>query len=394
MNKISTITILQQLQNHLPLQEFEKLVGQHKADKWSKKLKCRNQLSVMLYAQATGKDSLRDIETGLKMWDSTWYHLGLKTVARSTLAKANEKRPYQIYESLFYKVLEQCQNFRSGTASFSFKNDLYAIDSSTIDLCLNLFPWAHFRKEKGAIKLHTLFNVRSQIPELIQISEGRQHDLQTAQNIDLSVYPKGSIFVVDRAYLCYTFLRKIKDAGHHFVIRLKKTSQYYPLLGTQRKTMNKNIMKDEKISFSLPKAQKMYPYDLRLITFYDEKNDKIYEFLTDEFRLSALNIATIYKRRWDIELFFKWIKQNLKIKTFLGTSKNAVLTQIWIAMIYFLLVSWIKFQTKFRGSLLELTRMIKEVLMKRIPLINILNLNAKTIHQVVNNADPPQLSLF
>lgn len=394
MNNFSTITILHQLQNLLPLSAFEIFVGQHKADKYAKKLKCKNQLSIMLYAQATEKDSLREIETGLKMWDSMWYHLGLQTVARNTLAKANEKRPYQVYESLFYKLLEQCKNFSFGTASFSFKNDLYALDSSTIDLCLSLFPWANFRTTKGGIKLHTLFNIRDQIPEFIQLSEGKQHDIHTAINLDLSVYPKGSFFVVDRAYLCYAFLRKIKDAGHHFVIRLKKTSQYFPILGTQRKNLKQNIIKDEKIAFSLSDAQKIYPYDLRLITFYDEKNDKMYEFLTDEFRLSAQNIALIYKKRWDIELFFKWIKQHLKIKTFLGTSKNAVLTQIWIAMIYFLLISWIKFQTKFKGSLLELTRMIKEVLMKRIPLINILNLNVKTLHRAINNADPPQLTLF
>ena len=178
------------------------------------------------------------------------------------------------------------------------------------------------------------------------------------------------------------------------MIRLKEGANIIHLLGQDRKIIGKGVIKDKKIAFALPEAQKDYPDDLRLVTFYDEIHDKTYEFLTNALKLSALNIAQIYKRRWDIELFFKWIKQNLKIKTFLGTSKNAVLTQIWIAMVYFLLVSWIKFQTKFRGSLLELTRMIKEVLMKRIPLINILNLSSKTVHRAINNADPPQLALF
>lgn len=394
MSKYSTITVLHQLQNLLPLNDFERFVGQHKADRYSKKLKCRNQLSIMLYAQATEKDSLREIETGLKMWDSTWYHLGIKTVARNTLAKANEKRPYKIYESLFYKVLEQCQNLTFGTASFSFKNDLYAIDSTTIDLCLNLFPWARFRKEKGAIKLHTLFNIRSQIPELIQITDGKGTDIVTANDIDLTKYPKGSIFVIDKAYTDYSFFWKIKKAGHYFVIRMKDNANTVHLLGQDRKAIGDGVIKDEKLAFALPTSQEDYPEDLRLVTYYDTEHDVLYEFLTNNFKLSALNIALIYKRRWDIELFFKWIKQHLKIKTFLGTSKNAVLTQIWIAMIYFLLVSWIKFQTKFSGSLLELTRMIKEVLMNRVPLINILNLSLKSVSRAINIAAPPQLSLF
>lgn len=385
-----TTTILRQLEDLLPLKEFERFVGQHKADRYMKKLKCHNQLTIMLYAQATGKDSLREIETGLQVMDREWYHLGLESAARSTIAYANANRPWQIYESMFYAMLEKCQDLVSGTACFSFKNDLYALDASVIDLCLNLFPWAKFRKTKGAIKLHALFNIRSQIPELIKVTEAKEHEINMARDINLSKYPKGSIFVFDRAYNDYSFLYSIKKAGHHFVIRLKKNANIMHL--GQHRPPRGGVLKDEKVAFVLDEAEEAYPEDLRLVTFYDEEDDKIYQFLTDEFRLSALNIAEIYRQRWQIELFFKWIKQHLKIKTFLGTSKNAVLTQIWIAMIYYLLLAWIKFQTKFRGSLLKLTILVNETILHHVHLLDILSLTPRTIHRLNNRGDP-QLAL-
>lgn len=390
----NTTIVLNQLQHLLPLREFESFVGQHNADKYVKRLTCRNQLAILLYAQAMGKDSLREIQTSLTIRDSTWYHLGLETAARSTVAKANEKRPFQIYESLFYKLLEKCGNFSSGTAqSFSFQNDLRAIDSTTIDLCLNLFPWAHFRTEKGAIKLHTSFNIRSQIPDLIEITDGKIHDVTAAKEFNLSQYAKGTIFVIDRGYTDYALLRKIVKAGHHFVIRLRSNAQILRLK-EHRPPCGKGVLKDEKIGFVLSKALEDYPEDLRLVTFHDDEHNVTYEFLTDEFRLSAVNIAFIYKQRWQIELFFKWIKQHLKIKTFLGTSKNAVLTQIWVAMIYFLLLAWIKFQTKFKGSLLELTRMIAEVLLEQISIIDLLNFTPKTVSRALARAAPFQMGLL
>jgi hypothetical protein len=388
----STTTILQQLLHLLPRHEFQAFVGQHNADKYTKKLSCWNQLTIMLYAQATDKDSLRDIETGLRIQDSRWYHLGLNTVARSTLSVANGKRPWNIYESLFYKVLERCGNLSRGTTAFSFQNDLYALDASVIDLCLNLFPWAKFRKEKGAIKLHALFNIRSQIPELIRITNGKVADITAIRDIDLSKYAKGSIFVFDKGYIDYSFFWKIKKAGHHFVVRLKDNANIVRL-GEYKKALGKGVLKDEKIAFILDKAREDYPDDLHLVTFHDEEHNLTYKFITDEFRLSASNIALIYKRRWDVELFFKWIKQHLKIKTFLGTSKNAVLTQIWVAMIYYLLLAWIKHQTAFKGSLHTLTVMFKEVFMQPVQIISLLRLTPKTIFRVLPRGDP-QLSLF
>lgn len=388
-----TTTVLNQLHNLLPLQEFQSFVRQHEGDKYVKKMSCKNQLSILLYAQATGKDSLRDIETSLLVQDSSWYHLGITTVARSTLAKANENRPYQIYESLFYELLKKCMHFNCGTASFKFENALYAIDASVINLCLSLFPWSKFGKEKGAIKIHSLFNVRSQIPEVIQITKAKEADITVARKMNLSKYPKGTIFIFDLAYLAYAFLWKINKTKHHFVSRIKKNTQIYRIK-EHKPPLGKGVIKDEIVAFTEYKAEKDYPDDLRLVTYYDEETDVTYEFLTNEFDLDALDIAEIYKNRWQIELFFKWIKQHLKIKTFLGTSENAVMTQIWIAMIYYLLVSWLKFQTKFEKSLLTLTRILEVSILKPVSIINLLNLTPGTVTKVLARAGPSQIPLF
>lgn len=385
-------TVLNQLQHLLPLDEFQNFVNLKKADKYTKKLSCKDQLTILLYAQATGKDSLREIETALRIQDSTWYHLGLETVARSTLASANEKRPYEIYESLFYELLKTCKGFSFGTATFSFANDLYAIDATTINLCLALFPWAHFRTEKGAIKLHTLFNVRDQIPELILVTDGKSADITMAKKMNLRELALGSIITFDRGYNDYAFLYSIHQAKHTFVARLKDNANVLSLESFA--VSEKGVLKDERIGFVLEKALQDYPEDLRLVTYHDEIHHITYHFLTNNFEFSAKTIADIYKARWQIELFFKWIKQHLKIKTFLGTSKNAVLTQIWVAMIYYLLLAWIKFQTKFKGTLLDLTWIIKEMLLRNISIINLLNLSQKTASLVASRAGPSQPALF
>ncbi len=364
-------TILNQLEQLLPLEAFDHFVRQHEADKWTKHFATRNQLTVMLYAQARGKDSLRGIETGLKVQGSIGSSLGIGSVSRSNLSRINADRPYDIFESLFYELLKKCQNLSCETAStFTFKNDLYALDSTTINLYLKLFPWATFRKEKGSIKLHTLFNVRSQIPELIIESDGKVTDIEMARHAPLDQLTKGSIITIDRGYVDYSFLHDIHEHEHTFVIRLKSNAQIVPL--EDHSVTEKNVIKDQRIAFVLPEAMEAYPEDLRLIEYKDEETKKIYTFITNNFELSAKTIADIYKQRWQVGLFFKWIKQHLKIKTFFGTSKNAVMTQIWIAMIYYLILSWIKHQTKFKGSILELSRMIGEVLMQKVALINII----------------------
>lgn len=389
---MDTTTILNQLQHLLPLSDFSSFVGQHQADKYVKRFSCKDQLTVLLYAQATGKDSLREIETGLRMWDSRWYHLGLQSVSRSTLARVNENRPWQIYESLFYALLEKCRSLSPETASFNFENPLYAMDSTTVDLCLSLFPWATFHHEKGAIKLHTLFNVRSQIPEFLTITEWRQTDVAELQALDLDRMPKGSILVMDKGYNDYSELFRIHASERFFVVRLKEKAQIFTL--AQHPVDEMGVLKDERVAFTLPVATKDYPDDLRLVTYYDAESKKTYKFLTNNDKLSAKTIADIYRQRWQIELFFKWIKQHLKIKTFLGTSKNAVMTQVWVAMIYFLLLSWIKAQTKFQGSLLDLTRIVAEMLLQHVSLIDLLRLTPKSLPRALARAAPPQMALL
>lgn len=385
-------TVLHQLLALMPEQEFETFVGQHDADRYTKSFSCWNQLTTMLYAQATEKDSLRDIEAGLSILDSTWQELGLRSAARSTIAYANKKRPAQIYESLFHAMLRRCEGILADTKRFSFQNPLRAVDSSTVDLCLSLFPWAKFRTTKGAIKLHTSFDVRTQVPDIVVMTDGKVHDVTALKEMDLSQFPKGTIFILDRGYVDYALLRKIVEAGHHFVTRRKKNSRI-KRKGEHRNATAAGIMKDEKIALSSKKGQTTYPADLRLVTYIDADMFHVYEFLTDMFHLSAANIAAIYKARWDIELFFKWLKQNLKIKTFFGTSRNAVLTQIWIAMIYYLLLRWLSAIIGAPDKILTLTRRIKASCLHAMPLIAVLCCPARLLRRF-KIRDAPQMHLF
>ena len=387
----NSTTVLHQLLNLLPEQQFQTFVGQHEADKYVKRFTCFNQLTVLLYAQMTGKECLREIESDLRVLDSTWTELGLRSVARSTLARTNQQRPATIFESLFYVLWEQCQEL-SSNENFSFKNPLHAIDATSISVCLSLFDWAKFRTQKGAFRLHTDLDVRNQIPQLLDLTDGKTHEVTVLQDMDFSRYPKGTIFVMDRGYTDYALLWKIKKAGHHFVIRRKKNAQTF-VLKLHRKAKGTGVLKDECVAFALEKAQQDYPEDLRQVTFADEDGE-IYEYLTDEFRLSAVNIAEIYKRRWDIETFFRWIKQNLKIKTFLGTSKNAVMTQIWVAMIYYLLLKWLSHCINFKGSLTTIARKIARACMHPLQLVEVLCCTEKGLEKLQRARAGPQMSIF
>lgn len=384
-------TVLQQLLCILPEQQFQTFVGQHEADKYVKRFTCFNQLTTLLYAQISGRTNLRSIESDLRVLDSTWAELGLRSVARSTLAYANEHRPAAIFESLFYVLFKQCQSL-SQEQSFSFKNPLHAIDATSISVCLSLFDWAKFRTQKGAFRLHTDLDIRSQIPDILNLTDGKTHEVTVLQAMDFSRYAKGTIFVMDRGYNDYALLHRIKEAGHHFVVRRKKNAQTF-VLRLHRLAKGNGVLKDERVAFSLPIAQDRYPEDLRQVTFADDEGE-IYEYLTDEFRLSAANIAEIYKRRWDIETFFRWIKQNLKIKTFLGTSKNAVLTQIWVAMIYFLLLKWLSHCLNYRGTLTDMARKLARACLHPLQLFEVLCCSEKGLRRLRKAREGPQMSIF
>jgi len=268
-------------------------------------------------------------------------------------------------------LLPLCKDKIGSKRKFRFKNKLYALDATTIDLCLSLFPWATFRQKKGAIKLHHLFDVKSQIPEFMVMTTGKEHDVTTAKKMALPDL-LDSIVVFDRGYEDFKWWSKLDENGVWFVTKLQSNVRYR-VIGQQDQSQKKGVLKDEIIELTGVKADEKYEGKLRLVTYYDEEHEQIYQFVSNIIHLSAKTIADIYKARWDIEIFFKWLKQNLQIKTFLGTSKNAVLTQVWIAMIYYLLLTYIKYQTKYSGSLTTLTLVIGEMFYDHLPLIDLLS---------------------
>ncbi len=308
------------------------------------------------------------------------------------MSDANNHRPYQIFEDLFYKLLERCRDI-TPKHKFRFKNPLYTIDATTIALCLSIFPWAKYRKTKGAMKLHFLYEHAGCLPSFLVVTDSRSSDVRVVKenNFNCHLLPD-SIISIDRAYIDFKWLYQLNKQGVFFVTRLKKNMK--PIsAGQHMKSNNKSVLDDKKV---LPPSffqSGGYHDSLRLVTYYDKETNKTLEFLTNNFSLSATTIAAIYKSRWQIELFFKWIKQNLKIKSFLGTSKNAVLTQIWVAMCYFLLLAYIKYQTKFKYPLIELSRILREILLERISLLDILSLNSKTLFKL-KFSDDPQLDFF
>lgn len=386
-------TVMQQCLQLLPQDQFDQFVGQHNGDKWTKTFSCYNQLSVMLYAQACGKESLRELEIGLRLHSNKWYHLGLMSVARSTVADANNRRSYEIFESLFYALLQRCREHIPCQKKFSFDNQLYSLDGSIIDLCLSLFDWAKFRTKKGAIQMHTLFNNKEQIPCFLNITEAKKHELPVARDTWKKWnLVKESILVFDRAFIDYEWFNDLDEEDIFFVTRAKSNMQYVAI--EQQEVTEKNVLKDEIIELVLEEAEKAYPKKLRLITYWDKENQKEFKFITNNFELSPATIAAIYKARWDIEVFFKWIKQNLKIKTFLGTSKNAVLSQIWIAMIYFLILTYIKAQTKTDLSLSDLARVFADTFLYGIPIIHLLSLTPASLAPILKARASPQLHLF
>lgn len=357
-------TILNQVMQLIPRHQFETIVKNHSGDHYVKRFNCWNQLTTLLYAQASGKESLREIEQGLAVNDARLYHLGLPAIKRSTLADANQTRSYQIFESLFYKLLERCQNLTS-KHRFKFNNPLHILDATIVDLCLSSFSWAKFRATKGGIKLHYQFNHSGQIPSFLVITDAKTHETTVAKKfLNLSA---DSIYCFDRAYNDFVLYRRITEAKAFFVTRAKDNLDY-TVIGQHTETLKKNILSDELIQLNNPK----YTKPLRMIRYYAPESGELLVYLTNNFTLAPHTITQIYKARWEIEIFFRWIKQNLKIKTFLGTNRNAVMTQIWVAMCYYLLLAYIKYQTKFKRSLFYLHKMIQDTLLARLTIIDLL----------------------
>jgi hypothetical protein len=328
---------------------FSALVKKYDADRKVTKLTTWNQFMAMLFAQLTGRLSLRDTATGFNAGLKKLYHLGAQPVVYNTLAHANKTRPWQLYQDMAHELYKLCCDKRPPKKRFKFKSSLFIMDATVISLCLSLFPWAEYRTRKGAVKMHALLDWHGTLPAFAVITEGKVHEINTAWDPPV---PKGSIVVFDRGYLDYAMLRHYNTNGIFFVIRLKKNSKWRRI-GARKANKNKGVICDQDIRITGSSAHK-YPDTLRRIRFRAEDGNS-YEFITNRFDLAATTIADIYKARWDIETFFRWIKQNLKIKSYLGTSENAVFTQIWIAICAYLILSWNKFIS---GSALPLSKII------------------------------------
>jgi hypothetical protein len=382
-------TIYNQILHLIPRHQFESIVNRYNGDRYVKYFSCWQQFLILLYAQIRGKDSLRDIETSLKTQRNKWYHIELKDVKRSTLSDANNRRDYRIFQEFFYKLLNRCKDI-TPKHKFRFKNPLYTLDATVIDLCLSLYPWAKFRKKKGALKIHYLYDHSGCIPSFLVVTDAKQHEVKVARQQNLSVVSE-SIISVDRAYIDYKWLYSLKKSSIFFVTRAKSNMKY-EVIEKHSVDREKGLIFDYTIRLTGYYQSKYYPEKLRLVGFIDPERKKKLIFLTNNFSLCAYTITQIYKARWQIELFFKWIKQNLRIKSFLGASKNAVLTQIWVAMCYYMLLSYIRYRTKYSYSLLDLSRMISETIFERFSLIDLLGCTYYNISKI--RAPDFQMSLF
>ena len=347
-------TVFSQLLKLIPRHEFETLSNQHHTGRSFRTASRWSQFVTMAMGQLTGRDSLRDIIENMSAQAHRLYHLGSAKLSRSNLSRINEDKPYTLYEALFGKLLSRCQGLTPGH-NFRFNNPLYSLDASTIDLCLSVFPWADFRSTKGAVKLHVGLNHDGYLPEFVTITEGKDHDVTVGR---LLRFPKGSIVAMDKGYTDYSWYKQLTDKGIFFVTRLKTNARFHV---TSRRSVlkSKGLTCDQTIEFSGAQTAKKCPIPMRRIGYRDAVTGKHYIFLTNNFKLSAKTIADIYKSRWQVELFFKWIKQNLEIKTFVGTSKNAVMTQIWIALCMYLLLSFIKFQSGLHKSMQQILRLLQ-----------------------------------
>ncbi len=354
MNRFSSI--FSQLLQLFPRVEFQHWVTITQAERHAKGFPCWDQFVSMLFCHLGRAHSLREITGGLQSCEGKLKHLGIDTAPpRSTLAYANEHRPYELYEQVFFQLFERCRVQVVGKKKFRFKNKLISMDSSTIDLCLEMFDWAKFRRTKGAIKLHLLLDHDGYLPCFAIITEGKVADVKVAHQFH---FDPGTIVVDDRGYNDYALFGRWTVEGVYFVTRMKENA-LYEVVGETDVPQNRNILKDEMIELRGPKAIDKCPYPLRRIEVYDPETEEVLVFLTNNLKLGATTIAAIYKERWQIEIFFKALKQNLKIKTFVGTSANAVKTQIWTALIAMLMLRFLQLRSQFNWSLSNLVALLR-----------------------------------
>ena len=378
-----------QLMAFLPKRDFDQFVRKYCGNYRVRKFSCYDQFLCLAFAQLTFRSSLRDIETCLNSLKPKLYHVGFRgTIARNTLAKANHTRNWRIYADVAAILIAHARKLYAGEPlAVDLEQTIYAFDSTTIDLCLKLFPWARFRKRKAAVKLHTLIDLRGNIPCFVHISSGKLHDVNA---LDLLVLEAGAFYVMDRGYIDFARLYVFQQNAAFFVTRAKKNMRCRRIA---RRRVNKStgLCCDQTIRLTGKDSRHTYPAHMRRIKYIDPETGKRFVFLTNNFVLDALTIAKLYKCRWQVELFFKWIKQNLRIKAFFGTSENAVKTQVWIAISVYVLVAIVKKELRLKRSMSEILQILSLSLFEKTPLFEALaEKNATKTKEASHNP----LSLF
>lgn len=361
-------TIFSQIMEHLPWWKFQRLVKEYQGDYKTQSFRCSDHFKVMAFAQLTYRDSLRDIEACLRAMSNKLYHMGIRsTISRNNLANANETRDWRIYADFAKILIAQAKSLYVDEPNIAdLESPVFAIDSTTIDLCMSLFPWAHFRKTKSAVKMHVIMDLRGNIPDFIHITEGKLHDVNV---LDQIIPQPGAYYVMDRGYLDFQRLYNFHTLKSYFVTRSKKNIK---LTRTYSSPVDRatGIMCDQTVVLTDLKSREKYPERIRRVKYRDP-DGKILVFLTNDFSLPAMTIANLYKSRWQIELFFRWIKQHLRIKSFYGNSINAVKTQIWIAICAYTIVAIIKKRLKIRHSLYTILQILSVSIFERTPILQV-----------------------
>lgn len=381
--------VFSQVMEFLPLPVFRSCVAKYNGHRKVRKFSCLDHYYCMAFAQITYRESLRDIEACLRTQSSKLYHMGIRgRVSRSTMADANEQRDWRIYAELAHSLIATARElYLAETFLVDLEETAYALDSSTIDLCLSMFPWASFRKTKAAVKLHTLLDLRGNLPAFIHISDGKLHDVNV---LDLLTLEPGAFYIMDRAYLDFSRLYHMSKIGAFFVTRTKSNTKFdrrysHPV---DRET---GVICDQTIVLTGVRSRQDYPEKLRRIKFHDADTGNTLDFLTNNFVLPAPTIADLYRCRWQVELFFKWIKQNLRIKSFYGTSENAVKSQIWIAVSVYVIVAIMKKQLHLQDSLYTLLQVLSVTIFERTSIYQLLTERA---YRTVQGSNCKQLKLF
>ena len=382
--------VFSQIMEHLPWSVFDQCVTRYDGDKYVKAFTCADQYRCMAFAQLTYRTSLRDIETCLRTQATKLYHMGIRGgISRTTLASANQVRDLKIFSGFAQKLIHIARKLHADDAlsGLNIDDPVYALDSTTIDLCLSLFPWAQFRKTKGAIKLHTLLDLHGNIPTFLHISDGKLHDVNV---MDYLPPEAGAFYIMDRAYLDFDRLYRMHLCGDFFELRAKSNTKLYRIAS---KLVNRSsgVICDQIVKLSGVNSKTRYPEKLRKIKYRDTESGKVLVFITNNFTLPPKTIAALYKSRWQIELFFKWIKQHLRIKSFFGTSENAVKSQIWIAVSVYVIIAIIRKRLHIEESLHTILQILSLTTFEKTSLKQLLSLS---VQQILTDHSDKQLNLF